>query len=193
MEDKGQIVIRLTILPRNGPFGVKSITSLLFTFYFLPFTPHALVMEPGSKEEKSMKYVFDTKQVKRYQFPTHINDLVMDRAESTTSEAFIVVLQPGEAPPPHKHDDTEQVFYVLEGKGRLTIGDQDEQYPVEAGNLVRIPPSALHCIEADGDEPLRYLAVDCFVGGRPEEEPTWDSHVKVICRNEGWDYDRIVK
>lgn len=139
-----------------------------------------------------MHYVFDTKQVKRYQFPTHINDLVMDRAEALTSEVFIVVLNPGEAPPPHKHDDTEQIFYVLEGEGRLTIGDQERTYPVGVGNVVRIPPSTLHYIEAEGNEPLRYLAVDCFLGGRPAAEPTWNDHVRVICRNEGWDYDKIV-
>ena len=140
-----------------------------------------------------MKYVFDTEETKRYQFPTHINDLVMDRAEATTSEVFLVVLNPGEAPPPHKHDDTEQIFYVLEGKGTLTIGSEGEQFPVRVGDLVRVPPSTLHYIEADGGESLRYLAVDCFVGGRPEAEPTWNSHVKVICKNEGWDYDKIVK
>jgi len=140
-----------------------------------------------------MQFVFDTKETKRYRFPTHINDLVMDRAEATTSEAFIVVLNPGEAPPPHKHDDTEQIFYVLEGKGTLTIGGQEEQHPVQVGDLVRVPPSTLHHIEAEGDEPLRYLAVDCFVEGRPAEEPTWNDHVRVICRNEGWDYNEIVK
>jgi mannose-6-phosphate isomerase-like protein (cupin superfamily) len=140
-----------------------------------------------------MQYVFNTNEVKRYQFPTHTNDLVMDRADASTSEVFIVVLNPGEAPPPHKHDDTEQVFYVLEGKGRLAIGGEEEELPVNVGDVVRIPPSVLHYIEAEGDGPLRYLAVDCFVGGRPEAEPTWNSHVRVICQNEGWDYDKVVK
>ena len=51
-----------------------------------------------------MKYVFN--EITRYRFPTHVNDLVMDRAEAETSEAFMVVLKPGEAPPLHKHDDT---------------------------------------------------------------------------------------
>jgi len=139
-----------------------------------------------------MKFVFDTNETKRYRFPTHVNDLVMDRADANTSEVFIVVLQPGEAPPPHTHHDTEQIFYVLEGKGTLTIGDDEEQHPVRPGDLVRVPPSMLHHIKAEGDEPLRYLAVDCFVEGRPQAEPTWNDHVRVICGKEGWDYDEIV-
>ncbi len=62
-----------------------------------------------------MKYVYDTTGLKRYRFPTHVNDLVVDRSEAECSEVFMVVLQPGEAPPLHKHDDTEQVYYMLDG------------------------------------------------------------------------------
>ncbi len=138
-----------------------------------------------------MKYVFDTEQPTRYQFPTHVNDLVMDRSEATTSEAFIVVLAPGEAPPLHQHHDTEQVFFVLEGEGRLEIGQEGEPHTVRPGNLVRIPPSTLHRIHCMGEAPLRYLAIDCFVGGRPEAEPTWDEHVRVVCEQNGWAYEDV--
>ena len=58
------------------------------------------------------RYVFDTRQVVRYRFPTHTNDLIMDRADAAASEAFLVVVQPGEVVPRHVHEDAEQVFYV---------------------------------------------------------------------------------
>ena len=64
-------------------------------------------------KENLMQFVFPTSSVKRYRLPTHINDLVVDRAESQTSEVFVVIIEPGHAPPPHKHDDTEQVFYIF--------------------------------------------------------------------------------
>jgi hypothetical protein len=32
-----------------------------------------------------MNYVFDTTAGKRYRFPTHLNDLVIDRAEACAS------------------------------------------------------------------------------------------------------------
>jgi mannose-6-phosphate isomerase-like protein (cupin superfamily) len=140
-----------------------------------------------------MKYVFSTTETKRYRFPTHVNELVMDRSEATSSEVFIVVLEPGEAPPLHQHDDTEQVFYILEGQGRLEIGQEGEGYPVEPGNVVRIPPGTPHRIHCAGSVPLRYLAVDCFPAGRPEAEPTWDAHVQEVCQKLGWDYTQIVK
>jgi len=138
------------------------------------------------------RYVFDTKNTTRYRFPTHRNDLVMDRAEAATSEVFLVVLEPGEAPPLHIHHDTEQVFYVLRGSGLLQIGaDPGERFPVTPGNLVRVPPSTLHRIFCQSTEPLEYLSVDCFVNGRPKEEPTWESHVRVMCKLNGWDFDKV--
>jgi mannose-6-phosphate isomerase-like protein (cupin superfamily) len=134
------------------------------------------------------RFVFSTKDTVHYRFPTHVNDLVMDRSQAETSEVFIVVLEPGEAPPLHVHDDTEQIFYVLEGAGLLQIGESAEQVVVKLGDVVRIPPSTYHRIFCEGAKPLRYLSIDCFVGGRPRDEPTWDSHVKAMCQLNGWDF-----
>lgn len=133
-----------------------------------------------------MRFVFPTSSVTRYRLPTHINDLVVDRSESETSEVFVVVIEPGSAPPPHQHDDTEQVFYVLEGKGTLRIGAEKSEHTVSPGDVVRIPPRTVHSIRCDGSKPLRYVAIDCFTAGRPVDEPTWDSHVEVMCKREGW-------
>lgn len=139
-----------------------------------------------------MKYIFSTTDVKRYRFPTHTNLLVMDRSEAAASESFISVMEPGEAPPLHRHDDTEQVFYVLSGRGRLETGEDAEPAgTVGPGDLVRIPPGTLHRIHCISDEPLEYLVIDCFPGGRPAAEPTWDSHVRVVCELNGWDFDDV--
>ncbi|MFZ4779222.1 MAG: cupin domain-containing protein [Terrimicrobiaceae bacterium] len=137
------------------------------------------------------QYVFSSTNSKRYTFPTHVNELVIDRSQSETSEVFLVLLNPGQSPPLHKHDDTEQVFYILEGAGTLTIGDAHEEYAVAPGDVVRIPPSTLHAIKATGGELLRYVAIDCFPGGRPSAEPTWDAHVKAVCQQQGWDFGKV--
>ena len=41
-----------------------------------------------------MRYVFSITDTVRYRFPTHVNELVLDRSESTVTEVFIVVLEP---------------------------------------------------------------------------------------------------
>ena len=99
------------------------------------------------------RYVFDSREVIRYRFPTHTNDLIMDRRDAATSEAFFVILEPGEAPPLHVHDDAEQVFFVLEGDGLLSIGrDEPETFDVKAGDFVRTPPGTYHAIRCTGTE-----------------------------------------
>jgi quercetin dioxygenase-like cupin family protein len=138
-----------------------------------------------------MQYVFDTRNTTGYRFPTHVNDLVMDRSHATTSEVFIVELAPGEAPPVHQHDDMEQIFYVLQGRGRLDVGTGDESYLIGPGDVVRIPVSIPHTVHCVGDQLLRYLAVDCFTAGRPADEPTWEDHVRVICAQQGWRFEDV--
>ena len=140
---------------------------------------------------QNKEYVFDTARTRCYRFPTHVNELVMDRADATTSEVFVVIIEPGKSPPMHVHDDTEQVFYVISGQGELAIQSCEARFPVGPGDVVRIPPSTHHLIKCTGVEPLKYIAVDCFVNGRPEDEPTWESHARVICDLNGWNIDKV--
>jgi mannose-6-phosphate isomerase-like protein (cupin superfamily) len=137
------------------------------------------------------RYVFDTNKTIRYRFPTHTNCLILDRQDAVTSEAFMVILEPGEAPPLHVHDDTEQIFYIVRGAGKLEIEGEATHFAVQPGDLVRIPPHKPHRIHCEGEEPLVYLSIDCFVDGRPKDEPTWESHVRAICKLNCWDFDRI--
>jgi len=140
-----------------------------------------------------VQHVYSTSEgLKRYRFPTHINDLVYDRANARRSEAFVVVLEPGGAPPMHKHDDTEQVFHVIEGHGVLTIGPESDRRPVAAGDVVVIPPSTWHSIRAQ-DGTMRYLAIDCFGSESERKEATWDEHARVLCEENGWDYSTVVE
>jgi mannose-6-phosphate isomerase-like protein (cupin superfamily) len=139
------------------------------------------------------RYVFSTTNTLRYRFPTHTNELVMDRADAETSEAFLVVLEPGEAPPLHSHPDTEQVFFLLRGHGVLEINEGTAQYfPVTTGDLVRIPRLTPHRIRCEGSHTLAYLSIDCFFGGRPPDEPTWEIHARKMCVENGWDFNQVL-
>ena len=48
-----------------------------------------------------------------------------------------------------------------------------------------------HRIQSAGQAPVVYLSVDCFLGGRPADKPTWDSHVRALCQLNGWDYEQV--
>ena len=142
------------------------------------------------------RYVFSTTETVRYRFPTHTNNLVMDRSESEASEVFIGIVEPGHVPPLHVHHETEQVFYILSGQGKIQIGGEGggspaQHFLVRPGDVVRFPRHTWHRIQSAGQEPVVYLSVDCFLDGRPADKPTWDSHVRALCQLNGWDYEQV--
>jgi mannose-6-phosphate isomerase-like protein (cupin superfamily) len=139
-----------------------------------------------------MKYVFETRNLKRYSFPTHINDLVIDRADAATSEAFVVIVEPGKATHVHRHDDVEQIFYIVEGEGTLFIGPDKKKFSLKPAQVVKIPPKTLHTVKATGRKSLRYLCIDCFCPNRKNNEPTWEAHVRGICREQGYAFANVI-
>ncbi len=72
----------------------------------------------------------------------------------------IVVLPAGKAAwPVHAHLVNEEMFFVIQGTGRLRLGDRS--WPLRAGDLVAVPPGpdTPHQIINDSDTDLHYLCV----------------------------------
>lgn len=68
----------------------------------------------------------------------------------------VVELQPGKALL-HRHNRTEEIYYVLEGAGIIHL---DQIYRrVAPGDAVSIPVGCIHALENSGVETLRYLAI----------------------------------
>jgi len=115
----------------------------------------------------------------------------MDRSNAEVSEAFIVQVAPGKFTHRHMHDDTEQIFFILSGKGRLDIerGDTKESFMLQPNDFVHVPRNCYHQTFCEGTDSLKYLAIDCFPNGHNPAEPTWDSHARAVCDMKGWSYD----
>jgi mannose-6-phosphate isomerase-like protein (cupin superfamily) len=64
-------------------------------------------------------------------------------------------LQPGASTAPHHHPLTEEIYYILAGNGRMTIGDEHRM--VGPGDAVAIPPGQIHQITNTGAELLKFL------------------------------------
>ena len=70
----------------------------------------------------------------------------------TLAEARLPI---GAATAPHRHVKTEEIYYVLEGEGRMQVGDETRR--IAAGDAVAIPPGALHQLTNTENCVLKFL------------------------------------
>ena len=67
-----------------------------------------------------------------------------------------VDVAPGAEQRAHSHEEAEQVYVIVRGRGRMEVaGDVEE---VGEGDLVFIPPATQHGIRNDGSETLVYVS-----------------------------------
>lgn len=67
-----------------------------------------------------------------------------------------LLLKKGESIPTHQVP-VDVTFFVLEGKGQITI--DDESYPVKANDIVLCPPNVPMSVKADDESPLSFLNI----------------------------------
>ncbi len=61
----------------------------------------------------------------------------------------------------HKHLEADEFFYVLEGSGRILLGE--EEHEIESGDFIFVPVDTYHKITSSEENPLHVL----FVVDRP--------------------------
>jgi len=126
----------------------------------------------------------NVKQGKRYQLATHVNEILLPREEAESIEAFYVIIEPGKYTHSHSHADTEQLYYIIGGTGRVVFkAGETEEFDVVPEDVVHVPRGTEHQVFCtSGEEPLTYLCVDGFPLGKPEDEPTWDDHYRAVVK-----------
>lgn len=69
----------------------------------------------------------------------------------------LAILPPGQASLPHRLKTSSEVYYILEGEGRMSI--EEETAPVHPGQAVYIPPGARQSIRNTGPSELKFLCI----------------------------------
>jgi mannose-6-phosphate isomerase-like protein (cupin superfamily) len=82
---------------------------------------------------------------------------ILDRTNSTVKHQSLAeaTLLPGLETQEHVHPLTEEIYYVLCGRGAMTLGDEHRE--VGPGDGILIPPGTRHKIRNVGQEPLVFL------------------------------------
>ena len=61
----------------------------------------------------------------------------------------------------HDHQDKEQVYYFIKGRGKMLI--DGKEYPVTAGDAVHLPPKTKHGVINDSEDDSEYLNISAPV------------------------------
>jgi mannose-6-phosphate isomerase-like protein (cupin superfamily) len=77
-------------------------------------------------------------------------------------------LGPGEASRPHRLKTSSEVYFILEGRGRMMIDGESAE--VGPGMAIYIPPGSMQHIENRGDSPLAFLCIVYPAWGEEDEE-----------------------
>lgn len=85
----------------------------------------------------------------------------------------LIVVPPGKrAYPFHCHHINEEMFFVIEGEGKVRIGA--EEFPIRKGDVIAAPAGGkdlAHQIINTSDRELRYLAVSTMIAAEVVEYP----------------------
>jgi quercetin dioxygenase-like cupin family protein len=82
---------------------------------------------------------------------------------ATAAAMDLLVLEAGAAVPPHKHDTSVEMLYVIEGTVDMVIGG--EKVSAKAGDAIYVPANVEH--QATATSGLRCVQV--YVGPGPEQ------------------------
>ena len=89
----------------------------------------------------------DGSEIRELMHPARHGNRAQSLAEAT--------VQPGMRTALHRHGATEEIYYITQGRGRMTLGAAT--FDVNPGDTVCIPPGTPHCMENISGEPLRIL------------------------------------
>jgi len=64
----------------------------------------------------------------------------------------------------HSHDDMEEVYFIVSGRGKMVIGN--DEFPIQTGDALYVPFGEFHTTYNTGIEPLKLL----WVTGRVEKK-----------------------
>jgi mannose-6-phosphate isomerase-like protein (cupin superfamily) len=84
---------------------------------------------------------------------------LIDRTTTSIERCSLAeeALPPGKSVGRHHHLETEEVYYILQGEGRMTVGS--ETRAVAAGDAIFIPRRSSHTLTNTGQTPMTILLV----------------------------------
>ena len=102
--------------------------------------------------------------------------VLLDRSETALTEIGINEWKLDG--PPHKHNDKDQIFYILSGNGVIKLGS--EEHAVKPGYLIYVPAGLVHQSITKSSVPLCYVLYNIFNDSQKEGHSTFAEHIEKV-------------
>jgi mannose-6-phosphate isomerase-like protein (cupin superfamily) len=79
-------------------------------------------------------------------------------------------LQPSLSYEPHHHEDHEELYYIINGTGKIKMGNEETR--LRDGDIIYIPENTTHSIINDGEETIDFLAFGGYTGKQKTKRRT---------------------
>lgn len=84
----------------------------------------------------------------------------------------MVIVEPGGlCEPGHDHDEQEEIFFCLNGRGIVIMGEEREEWPISQYEAVFIPPKVYHNLYNPTNFPLQVLWIQSPAGWVFDKHP----------------------
>jgi len=117
-------------------------------------------MKPD-EDERSLRYAVKDRQSETFRDTYFL--INPDDSPSKNLKMGYTIIYPTGKTTGHAHDDLEEVYYILSGKGKMVVGE--DAFPIEAGDAFYVPFGEYHATYNTGIQPLAML----WVTGRVEK------------------------
>ncbi len=94
--------------------------------------------------------VKDLKPTEKYD-NIHIQKLDTD----SNSTSFVIWIK--KSVKSHKHEHHSEVLYIIEGEGKMTIGNKTNK--IKTGDYFRIPKNTYHSLKVTSKKPVKVISV----------------------------------
>lgn len=104
--------------------------------------------------EKTGRY----KDIQAYitQDGSEIRELMHPNTQGNKQQSLAeATIQPGEKTLLHRHNKSEELYYIIQGKGSMQLNEKTIN--AETGDCICIAPGTAHCIKNTGDKDLKIL------------------------------------
>jgi len=86
-----------------------------------------------------------------------IQRLITDSEGANNCFMRMFTLKPGASMPLHRHEDTDHVQYILDGKMKVKLGNKTKV--VEEGDVLYISSGLLHSYENPYEEKMKFICI----------------------------------